>query len=89
MSTDSPRHLQSNTLNLLVKSHVGTSRDAIKADLVGKIVYNDPAVFRRLYIERVSTNLVTSCAASFKAKNAEDIILLKDLASSKSIKEDP
>ena len=79
MSTDSPRHLQSNTLNHLVESHVGTSRDAIKADLVGKIVYDDPAVFRRLYIERVSANLVTSCAASFKAKNADDIKLLKDL----------
>ncbi|KIM71242.1 hypothetical protein PILCRDRAFT_758525 [Piloderma croceum F 1598] len=79
MSTDSPRHLQSNTLNHLVESHVGTSRDAIKADLVGKIVYDDPAVFRRLYIERVSIYLVTSCAASFKAKNAEDIKLLKDL----------
>ena len=80
MSTDSPRHLQSNTLNHLVESHVGTSRDAIKADLVGKIVYDDPAVLRRLYIERVSTtNLVTSCAESFKANNAEDIKLLKDL----------
>ena len=79
MFTDSPRHLQSNTLNHLVESHVGTSRDAIKANLVGKIVYDDPAVFRRLYIERVSTNLVTSCAASFKVKNVEDIKLLKDL----------
>jgi hypothetical protein len=36
MSTDSPRHLQSNALKHLVESHVGSSRDAIKADLVGK-----------------------------------------------------
>ena len=36
-------------------------------------------MFRCLYFERVSANLVASCATSFKAKNAEDIKLLKDL----------
>jgi hypothetical protein len=44
MSTDPPRYLQSNTLHHLVESHVGTSRDVIKVDLVDKIVYNDLAV---------------------------------------------
>jgi hypothetical protein len=72
-------YLQSNTLNHLVESHVGTSRDAIKVDLVDKIVYDDLAVFRRLRVERVSTNLVTACAASFNAENTEDIKLLKEL----------
>jgi hypothetical protein len=66
-------------VNYLVESHVGTSRHAIKAVLVGKIIYDDAAVFRRLCIERVSTDLVMACAASFKAKNIEDIKLLKDL----------
>ena len=36
MSTDSPCHLESDTLDHLVESHVGTSHDAIKADLAGK-----------------------------------------------------
>jgi hypothetical protein len=40
MCTDSSRYLRSNTLNHLVKSHVGTSHVVIKADLVDKIVYN-------------------------------------------------
>ena len=79
MSTDSPGYLQSNTLNHLVESHVGTSRDAIKADLVDKIVYDDLAVFRRLRIERVSAKFVAACAASFNADNTKDIGLLKEL----------
>jgi len=86
MSTDSPRHLKSNTPNHLVESHVGTSRDTIKVDLVGKIVYNDLAVFRRLRVERVSTDLVMACAASFNAENKEEIKLLKELVERASMK---
>jgi hypothetical protein len=79
MNTDSPRYLRSNTLNHLVESHVGTSRAAIKADLVDKIVYDDPAVFRRLRIDQVNRDFVATCAASFNAENAEDISLLTEL----------
>jgi hypothetical protein len=79
MYPDSPRYLRSNTLNHLVESHVGTSRAAIKADLVDKITYDDPAVFRRLRIDQVNRNFVATCAASFNAANAEDISLLMEL----------
>ena len=41
----SPRHFQSNMLNQLVESHVESSREAIQADLVDKIVYDDFQVF--------------------------------------------
>src|SRR5882762_684435 len=79
MYTDSHRYLRSNTLNHLVESHVGTSRAAIKADLVDKIVHDDRAVFRRLRIDQVDMNFVAKCAASLFAANAEDISLLMDL----------
>ena len=62
------------TLNHLVESHVGTQ--AMKADLVDKIVYDDPAVFRRLRIDQVNKDFVAACAASFNAANAQDIRLL-------------
>ena len=79
MYTDSPRHLRSNTLNHLVESHVGTSRAAIKADLVDKIVYDDPAVFKRLRVDQVDRNFVATCVTSFNASNTEDIGLLMEL----------
>ena len=64
-----------------LESHVGTqaSRDAIKADLVDKIAYDDPAVFRRLRIDQVNKDFVAACAASFNAANAQDIRLLLKL----------
>jgi len=40
-TSTSPRHFQSNMLNQLVESHVGSSHEAIQADLVDKIVYDD------------------------------------------------
>jgi hypothetical protein len=77
MDTDS---LRSNTLNRFLESDLGAiSRDAIKADLVDKIVYDDPAVFRRLRIDQVNRDFVTACAASFNGANAEDIRLLMEL----------
>ena len=62
MHTNCPRYLQ---LNHLIESHVGTSRAAIKADLVNKIVYEDPAVLKGLRIDHVDRNFVATCAASF------------------------
>ena len=64
-----------------LESHVGTqaSRDAIKADLVDKIAYDDPAVFRRLRIDQANKDFVAACAASFNAANAQDIRLLLKL----------
>ena len=76
MYADSPRYLRSDALNHLVESHVGTSRAAIKADLVDKIIYDDPAVFRRLRIDRVDRNFVSACAASFDAASTKDISLV-------------
>jgi len=67
-------------LNPLVESHVGSSREAIKADLVDKIVYDDPAVFRRLCVAQVDDAFVENCAASLKVAYKEDIDLLKTLA---------
>ncbi|KAF8966888.1 hypothetical protein BDZ97DRAFT_585476 [Flammula alnicola] len=86
MSNDSPRYLPSNTLNRLVESNVGSSRVAIKADLVGKIIYDDPAVFMRLRLDEVNNNCVAMCAASLKAENREDINLLKEFAEKASKK---
>src|SRR5882762_2671534 len=79
MYTDSHRYLRSNTPNHLVESHVGTSRAAIKADLVDKIVYDDPAVFKPLRVDQVDKNFVATCVTSFNAANTEDISLLKEL----------
>ena len=62
------------TLNHLVESHVGTQ--AMKADHVDKIVYDESAVFRRLRIDQVNKDFVAACAASFNAANAQDIRLL-------------
>jgi hypothetical protein len=89
MSTISPHRPQSNTVNHLAQSHVGTSRSAIKTDLVDKIVYDDPAVFRRLRIDQVNRDFVAACAASFNAANAEDIKLLIKLVEQTSKKKTP
>ncbi|GLB41537.1 hypothetical protein LshimejAT787_1001370 [Lyophyllum shimeji] len=80
MADISPHLLRSNTLNYLVESKAGSSRNAVKADLADKIVYDDPAVFRRLRTHQVDDNFVASCAASFQAVNADDIKTLKGVA---------
>ena len=80
MANTTPRSLGSNMPNNLVESHVGSSRDAIKADLLEKIVYDDPAVFKRLRVDQVDSNFVAMCAASFKTVNTEDIDILVKLA---------
>ena len=67
-------------LNQLVESHVGSSREAIQADLVDKVVYDDPAVFRRLCVAQVDDVFVEKCAASLNVAYKEDIDLLKTLA---------
>jgi hypothetical protein len=58
----------------------------IKADLVDKVVYDDPAVFRRLRIDQVNRDFVAACAASFNDANAEDIKLLTELVERNSKK---
>jgi hypothetical protein len=63
----------SSMLNNLVESHVGSNRDAIKADLLGKVVYDDPAVFKRLRVDQVDKDFVARCLASFKTANSKDI----------------
>lgn len=85
---DSARHAprQSNLLNHLVESHVGTSRNAIKFDLIDKIVYDDLPVLKRLRIDQVDDNFVTTCATSLEAEYMDDIILLKILAEQASKK---
>jgi len=74
-------------LNNLVESHVGSDRDAIKADLLGKIVYDDPAVFKRLRVDQVDNDFVARCLASFKTAKSGDIktlVVLVEKASKKT-----
>jgi hypothetical protein len=41
------------------------SRIALKDELVGKLVFDDPRVFKRLYLDRVSSQFVAKCARAF------------------------
>ena len=78
--------MHSNVLNHLVESNVGFSHEAIKVDLASKIVYDDPSVFRRLRLDKVDDDLVTTCASALKFLYANDISLLKELAEQASRK---
>ncbi|KAF8804942.1 hypothetical protein BYT27DRAFT_7142933 [Phlegmacium glaucopus] len=73
-------------LNNLAESNIYSSRNAIKADLENEIVYNDATVFKRLRVDQVDDTFVSMCAASFKAKNTEDISILKELVEQASQK---
>jgi len=73
-------------LNNLVESHVGSNRDAIKADLLGKVVYDDPAVFKRLRVDQVDNDIVARCLASFKTAKSGDINTLLELVGNASKK---
>jgi hypothetical protein len=46
-------------------SDARSSRVAIKGELVGKLVSDDPRVFKRLGLDRISPQFVTSCAEAF------------------------
>ena len=82
-----PRSLKGTAaLNLLVDSKVETSRSAVKAELNGRIVYDDNNVFRRLRIDDVDNDFVAACVGSFKQDNEADINLLADLAQQASKK---
>ena len=70
----------------MLDSEFETSRNAVKADLVGKIVYDDKNVFRRLRINDVNNDFVAACARSFEQANEADIKLLIDLAQQASKK---
>jgi len=82
---ESPRNLNT-VLNHIVESNVDSSRGAIKADLAGKIVYDDPNVFRRLRVCAHEDRLVNRCAESLKTDYAVDIKLLKELVAKASFK---
>ncbi|KAF8804954.1 hypothetical protein BYT27DRAFT_7258710 [Phlegmacium glaucopus] len=73
-------------LNNLAESNVYSSRNAIKDDLENKIAYNDATVFKRLRVDQVDDNFVSTCAASFKANNTGDISILKELVEQASQK---
>ena len=72
--------MRPNVLNYLVESNVGSSFRAIDVDLAGKIVYDDPSVFRRQCVNELDDNLVATCESTLKFLYASDISLLKDLA---------
>jgi len=46
-------------------SDARSSRIALKDELVGKLVFDDPGVFKRLALDRVSPQFVASCAQAF------------------------
>jgi hypothetical protein len=43
-------------------SDARSSRIALKDELVGKLVFDDPRVFKRLALDRVSSQFVADCA---------------------------
>jgi hypothetical protein len=73
-------------LNNLAESSAETSRDAIKSDLKNNIAFNDQTVFKRLRIDQVDDNFVSTCTASIQANNMEDITILTDLVKKASRK---
>ena len=46
-------------------SDARSSRIALKDELAGKLVFDDPGVFKRLALERVSPQFVANCVQSF------------------------
>ena len=46
-------------------SDARSSRIALEDELVGKLVFDDPRVFKRLALDRVSPQFVANCAQSF------------------------
>ena len=46
-------------------SDARSSRIALKDELVGKLVFDDPRVFKRLALDRISPQFVASCAQVF------------------------
>ncbi|KAF8072224.1 hypothetical protein FPV67DRAFT_1623110 [Lyophyllum atratum] len=71
----------------LAESNCESSRYALEEELASRIIYDDPAVFRRLRTHQVDDNFVASCVASFRAVNADDIETLKALAARASNRE--
>jgi hypothetical protein len=62
------------------ESNVRSSRNAIKGELVHKLVYDDARVFDRyLGIDQVSTPLVDYCVAGFNAANEQAIEQLRKI----------
>ena len=46
-------------------SDARSSRIALKDEIVGKLVFDDPGVFKRLALDRISPQFVAQCAQSF------------------------
>jgi hypothetical protein len=61
-------------------SNIGFNCNAINADLVNEITYDDPTVFKRLRVLAVAENFVLGCAAVLKEQEKDDIELLKIVA---------
>jgi hypothetical protein len=70
MSVPSPRKVGVGMLQNFMSlespdSDARSSRIALKDELVGKLVFDDPRVFKRLALDRVSPQLVAHCAQAF------------------------
>jgi hypothetical protein len=72
--------------NDLGDSNIGFKCNAINADLVNEITYDDPTVFKRLRVLDVAENFVLGYAASLKEQRKDDIELLKIVADQASRK---
>ncbi|TDL20615.1 hypothetical protein BD410DRAFT_899351 [Rickenella mellea] len=64
-----------------------SSRSAIKAELPGKLVFDDGSVFRRLGIQDVPENFVNECSAKLKHAKADAIEKLQKIVADAQGKE--
>jgi hypothetical protein len=70
MSVPSPRKvgvgMMQNFMSLdSPDSDARSSRIALKDELVGKLVFDDPRVFKRLAVDRISPQFVANCVQAF------------------------
>jgi hypothetical protein len=70
MSIPSPRKVGVGMLQNFMSlespdSDARSSRIALKDELVGKLVFDDPRVFKRLALDRISHQFVANCAQAF------------------------
>ena len=52
--------------NSLYSDKTRSSREAIKAELAGKLYFDDSSVFKRLGMDHLSATFVDACVASFQ-----------------------
>lgn len=70
MSVPSPRRVGVGMLQNFMSlespdSDARSSRIALKDELVGKLVFDDPRVFKHLDLDRISSQFVATCAQAF------------------------